>query len=223
VFPYSTNVVKILGDKETSVKKTKSGRMVPREDRPVLFGVELEVATDHDASTLIDAQDEVFFICKDDVTISGRGKNKVEMVTMPMDMRSHRQHWGKFLSKFYDQNTKCYNGFDNTTQTNNGMHIHISRSSFAAKPPVKEDELPKSLRIPTSSTLFLKQTNFNHLKNFTWFIVHPAHAAFILAISERTKEKFDVYSALPTFHHHTLKKHDNCLTAVMRTRGLCTP
>lgn len=66
----------------------------------------------------------------------------------------------KYLKRQYALwfNKLDYNKFDVTTSTNNGMHVHIGRDHF--------------------------EDNY-HIRNFCWFYNHPAHAEFLLHISER--------------------------------------
>jgi hypothetical protein len=92
---------------------------------PILYGVELEVATLYQTHQLIEASDEPFFACKQDSSISGSMPNKVEMVTSPMSLRSHKKEWGHLFSNL------DYDKFDCTIETNNGMHVHIGRKNFS--------------------------------------------------------------------------------------------
>lgn len=113
-FSYSANVLNIL----PYPNKT------PKEKDPVLVGVELEVATDHSINELIDAAKEPFFIGKQDSSITGSKRNKIELVTSPSSF--------KYLKRAYAQwlNNLDYTKFDTTTTTNNGMHVHVGREHF---------------------------------------------------------------------------------------------
>lgn len=114
VFGYSTDVTSLLPGK----------RKLPNEGTPVYVGVELEVSTDYEINELIDASKELFFVAKQDSSISGRKRNKMELVTVPGSF--------KYLKKQYALwfNNLDYQKFDCTNDTNNGMHVHIDRRSF---------------------------------------------------------------------------------------------
>lgn len=101
------------------------------EIKPVLYGVELECATDYNVRQLIDATDEPFMIAKSDSSVSGRGALRVELVTVPMSFRAHKREWAKWFSKL------DYDKFDTTKNTSNGMHVHIGRDHFADENHVK--------------------------------------------------------------------------------------
>lgn len=94
------------------------------ENEPLLYGVELEVSTRYDTAELIEACDEPFFACKQDSSISGSMRNKVELVTAPTSMKMHKAQWSHFFSNL------DYDKFDTTIETNNGMHVHIGRKDF---------------------------------------------------------------------------------------------
>jgi hypothetical protein len=117
ILSYSTNPCSLL----------KWPRQLPREHKPVLYGVELEVATDYSCQDLIDAQKELFFIAKQDGSISGAGRTKAELVTIPMSLRQHKKDWAHWFRKLE------YTQFDCTTQTNNGQHVHIDKTAFLNK------------------------------------------------------------------------------------------
>jgi hypothetical protein len=91
---------------------------------PRLYGVELEVATNYSVKELVDAGPKAFLIAKHDSSISGSGRTKAELVTVPMSLRAHKQQWAGFF------NALDYEKFDCTTKTNNGMHIHVDRKAF---------------------------------------------------------------------------------------------
>lgn len=99
-------------------------RMHKREVTPVLYGVELEVATNLSIQEMIDAQKNLFFIAKSDGSITGRGSTKAELVTVPMSLRQHKTDWAHWFKKLR------YEDFDCTVDTNNGMHVHIDKTAF---------------------------------------------------------------------------------------------
>jgi hypothetical protein len=117
IFNYSTNPLSML----TWPLITKS------EHKPILYGVELEFTTDYSTHQLIDATDEPFFILKQDSSISGSRKTKVELVTVPMSFKAHKQQWAWWFSNL------DYNQFDTTKDTTNGMHVHIDKKAFTEK------------------------------------------------------------------------------------------
>lgn len=94
------------------------------ETNPVLYGVELECATDYNVRQLIDATDEPFMIAKNDSSVSGKGSLHAELVTVPMSFRAHKREWAKWFSKL------DYDKFDTTKNTSNGMHVHIGKKHF---------------------------------------------------------------------------------------------
>ncbi len=94
------------------------------EKNPVLYGVELETASQYDVREIIDAQAIPFFIAKQDSSISGNGNTKSELVTIPMSLKSHKKHWAHWFKNIQ------YEKFDCTKDTNNGMHVHIDRKAF---------------------------------------------------------------------------------------------
>lgn len=111
---YSFNPCKIL----------KWPLVAAKEHNPVLYGVELEVATDHTIKELMDAGNEPFMIGKSDGSINGKGNLRVELVTVPMSLKRHKQEWAYWFSNL------DYKKFDCTVRTNNGMHVHIDRTAF---------------------------------------------------------------------------------------------
>lgn len=121
VFNYSQNVLDLIPE----CKVTKN------EVKPTLFGVELEVSTDHTTRELIDATNEAFFICKNDSSITGSKSNDVELVTVPMSMKAHKLLWGEFF------NNLGYDHFDTRTTLNNGLHIHIDRKAFLGQEHIR--------------------------------------------------------------------------------------
>lgn len=94
------------------------------ETKPVLYGVELECATDYSVQAIIDATDEPFMLVKSDSSVTGRGAHRYELVTVPMSFRAHKREWAKWFSKL------DYDKFDTTKNTSNGMHVHIGREHF---------------------------------------------------------------------------------------------
>ncbi len=191
VFPANTDVTAILG-KGTPAKKTivKQGKTIEvKKCTPKMYGVELELTTDKTAKDMITLQgDPVGFLVKQDSSISGSKRHKYECVTMPMEMVDHRKLWTRFFA-----NVGSKNDFDVSTQTNNGMHVHIARSLFTD----------------------------DHLKQFTWFITAPEHREFILLLSQRTQDSFDRWSPAPKYTNYQthLKAFKNCVSAVGSLRG----
>ena len=94
------------------------------EVKPICYGVELEVSTKYTTKELIEACDEPFMAGKQDSSISGSMRFKVELVTTPMSLKSHKKEWSHFFSNL------DYDNFDTTINTNNGMHVHIGRDNF---------------------------------------------------------------------------------------------
>lgn len=95
------------------------------EHNPLLYGVELELATDYTVQNIIDATDEPFFICKQDSSVTGNKRFKYELATCPMSFKAHKKQWAYWFSNL------DYDKFDTTNETNNGMHVHIGRTAFA--------------------------------------------------------------------------------------------
>lgn len=191
LFNASTDVTSILGKgtppKKTVVKNNKTTEVKAVNQK--LYGVELELATDKTVRQMIDAQgDPVRFLCKADGSITGSKKGRYECVTIPMSMSEHRTLWTRFFA-----NIGSKTDFDVSTQTNNGMHVHIGRNLFTDK----------------------------HLKNFAWFITAPEHREFILQLSQRTQESFDRWSPCPKYNTMVshLKAYNNCVTSVSGLRG----
>ena len=89
-----------------------------------LYGLELECTTDYKIKDLMDAQDELFMVGKQDGSISGSKKLKIELVTVPMTLKAHKAQWSKWFTKL------DYEKFDTTKKTTNGIHIHIDRKGF---------------------------------------------------------------------------------------------
>jgi hypothetical protein len=141
-------------------------RKAEREQKPVLYGVELEIATSYDIRPIIDAQKELFFIAKQDGSITGSGRTKAELVTVPMSLRAHKKDWAHWFRKL------DYTQFDCTTQTNNGQHIHIDRQAFLnnthrdnfiwffLNPCNKEFITAMSERTPSSMAMFAPLPSF---------------------------------------------------------------
>lgn len=163
VFPYSTDITRLLPNK----------KKLPTEGTPVHIGVELEVSTDYDVAHLIDASAELFFIAKQDSSITGKKLNRMELVTVPASF--------KYLKKQYAHwfNNLDYRNFDCTTETNNGMHVHIDRLAF-------DDDY--------------------HIRNFCWFINNPANTPFIVAMSDRgSLEAMRNYTPFLQFPSHSTR------------------
>lgn len=141
-----------------------------REQNPVLVGVELEVATDYDVKKIIDAADEPFFLSKQDGSITGNKLNRMELVTAPASFKYLKRQYALWF------NNLEYDAFDVTTDTNNGMHVHIGREHF-------EDDA--------------------HIRNFVWFYNNPANLEFLMHISERTKDSLQRWAGTFQFSSET--------------------
>lgn len=100
--------------------------ILPEEAKlnPVLYGLELELSSDYTVPEMIDKQEKLFFICKDDSSISGQGSNRYECVTVPMSMAAQKKYWAEWF------NNIDYSKFDTSLDTTNGIHIHVSRDKF---------------------------------------------------------------------------------------------
>jgi len=142
VFQYSQDVTQMLD----------GPRKLKHEGIPVFIGVELELTTDYNVGQLIDATKEPFFIAKQDASISGSKPNRMELVTVPGSFKYLKQQYAMWF------NNLDYQKFDCTTQTSNGMHVHVDRKAF-------DDDY--------------------HIRNFCWFINNPANTPFIVTMSDR--------------------------------------
>lgn len=138
-----------------------------KEQHAPLYGIELEACSNYSPTDIIRAQDELFFIMKQDGSISGVGRHKYEMVTVPATYKVHKRLWAEFFNKV------DYREFDVSTNTGNGMHVHIDRKAFKTE---------------------------QHLNRFTWFMINPANSDFLFELSERpNKNDFSRWAPLPTF------------------------
>ena len=115
ILNYSTNVIELL---PYSIKG-------PKEQAATLYGIELEANSEYRAKEIITAQKDLFFLLKNDSTITGEYSQNYEMVTVPCTMRAHKRLWAEFFEKI------DYQKFDTSKNTNNGMHIHIDRKAFS--------------------------------------------------------------------------------------------
>ena len=157
ILEYSTDITRLIPDTFLALEG---------EFEPPFYGVELEVSTDHDVREVIDAVEELFHICKRDGSLSGSKRNLMEIVTVPASLKAHKRMWAEMFSNL--DMTK----FDQTKDTQNGMHVHVDRQAFK---------------------------NPKHLKRFCWFFGNAYNSDFILAVSERTKESFDRWASSPKF------------------------
>lgn len=139
-----------------------------------LYGVELETCSNYTIRELIDAQDKLFFIGKQDGSIAGVGTLRAELVTIPMSLSDHKVAWHKLFRKL------AYHNFDTSVDTSNGMHVHVSKKVFGVR---------SSREIHRSS----------HLRKFIWFISHPGHLPFILAVSERKLPSLSQWAPIPSY------------------------
>ena len=115
IFPHSTNVLSHIDGYPKKLKK---------EHDPLIVGVELEVSTDYDIQKLIDAQEDLFFLGKQDGSLSGSKPYLIELVTCPASIKYLKRHFALLFEKL------DYSGFDTSLKTNNGMHVHVSREHF---------------------------------------------------------------------------------------------
>lgn len=191
LFSASQDVTAVLG-KGSPVKKklVKNGKSIEVSKAiPRYYGVELELSTDKTVKEMINYQgDPVFFLSKSDASITGSKRGRFECVTIPMEISDHRKCWTRFFANVGDKND-----FDVTTQTNNGMHVHISKNCFTD----------------------------NHLTNFTWFITAPENREFILQLAQRTQESFDRWSPCPKYNNRSshYKAFKDCVAQVGSLRG----
>lgn len=184
ILSHSADATQYLGKRTVVTKEIKRGDKVikfEKEYQPTLYGVELELATDHGEHALIDAQgDDPFLILKHDGSVSGKGLNKIELVTKPMDLRSHRRRWAKFLSNFYNAEKQTYDKFDCSKTTSNGMHVHVDREAFLDK---------------------------DHVRRFAYMFAHPDNYDFLFAISERNSGDLSSWARFPSYNTVTKDKH----------------
>jgi hypothetical protein len=117
IFSYRTNVLQHL-------PYTIKG---PKEQAATLYGIELEACSDYTPKEVITAQKDLFFLLKEDSSISGTGSQRYEMVTIPCTLRAHKRLWAEFFEKI------DYNKFDTSKTTGNGMHVHVDRKAFSQK------------------------------------------------------------------------------------------
>lgn len=129
-----------------------------KENKPLLVGVELECCTDYTMQELVDAADDVFFCGKSDSSITGNKRHCVELVTAPASIKYLKRQYALWFNKL------DYSKFDVSTQTSNGMHVHVGREHFRNE---------------------LGQEDKNHIRNFCWFINNPANIEFFVYLSER--------------------------------------
>lgn len=109
-------------------------------DGELYFGMELEVCTRLSTQevqyivTEVSPKQEPFFIMKDDGSINGRYANRMELVTVPATPKYLRKAWSTFFKKVErlasKAGKKVKDYFDVATDLNNGLHIHVNRSSF---------------------------------------------------------------------------------------------
>lgn len=147
--------------------------MEKKEKDPILVGVELECCTDYDVKELVDAAEDPFFLAKSDSSISGSKNNRMELVTAPSSFKYLKRQYALWFNKL------DYTKFDVTTQTENGMHVHIGRTHF-------EDD--------------------THIRNFCWFYHNPANLEFLVSVSERTQADLMRWSPTYQFSSRTRTK-----------------
>lgn len=172
IYPYSSDVIKLLNRKSIILKN---------ENNPILYGLELEVASEYTVSKLIDvaAIKDLFFLCKSDASITGNGTYRYEIVTIPMSLKAHRYYWAHMFSHLN------YELFDTSTNTQNGLHLHIHKNNF------KSDE---------------------HINRYLFFINRPDNYPAILSISERDEPGLSRYCGMITRKEKELK--DDYITRI---------
>lgn len=142
--------------------------LLEKEKDPVLLGVELELSTEYSWRQLVDAAEDPFFILKQDGSITGSKPNLAELVTAPSSFKYLKRQFALWFDKL------DYNKFDTTTNTGNGMHVHVGKEHF-------EDRI--------------------HMRNFCWFLNNPANQDFNVLISERgTYQIMSRYSPICSFY-----------------------
>jgi hypothetical protein len=156
ILNYSADVPSLTGISERRTEKDN-------KDTP-LYGVELELTTNSSIFDVVSAFGEVFGVCKADSSIRGSKRNKAELVTVPATLRYHRKMWTQWFKQDMTQ-------YDQSLDTNNGMHIHIGRKAFYLN-----DEL-----------------NHNHLLRFSYFFNNIANRWFIVKCSERSDYEIQGY------------------------------
>lgn len=120
-------------------RSTRSTKKQEHEGE-LYFGMELEACTRLSTQevqyivTEVFPKQEPFFIMKDDGSINGQYPNRMELVTVPATPKYLRQAWTTFFKKLERLASKkgkeIKDFFDVNTGLNNGLHIHVNRSSF---------------------------------------------------------------------------------------------
>jgi hypothetical protein len=150
---YNTKVTDLLKWPGEITKQSKDKKISYNPKLP-LYGVELEYSTDYEVHNLIDAQTpELFAICKSDGSTSGEKSYTGELVTIPAPLPYLKKRFADWFSAL-DRRL-----FDISRNTNNGMHVHISREAFSSP---------------------------EHLNKFCWFVYNYHNLEFISQISERS-------------------------------------
>lgn len=135
IIPYKQNITKrnrrplysLLSYSASPTSMLAWPILAGKEHKPVLYGVELEIATNYEIKDIIDNCNELFLIAKSDGSVNGAMPNKMELVTVPMSLRAHKREWAYLFSKL------DYNNFDTSKDTNNGMHVHIDKTAFVSQ------------------------------------------------------------------------------------------
>ena len=109
----------------------------------VMFGMELEVSTKlsceeiQEIVTDVRPKQEPFFIFKQDSSISGQYSNNVELVTVPCSPKYLKKAWKLFFNKVHKlcaaKGLEIKDVFDVRNDLSNGIHIHVSKSTFLNK------------------------------------------------------------------------------------------
>ena len=109
----------------------------------VMFGMELEVSTSLSCEEIqeivaeVRPKQEPFFIFKQDSSISGCYLNRVELVTVPCSPKYLKKAWKLFFNKVHKlcaaKGLEIEDVFDVSSNLSNGIHIHVSKSTFLNK------------------------------------------------------------------------------------------
>lgn len=176
IYCYSTPATRIFGKNIVKYKRKRKNKKYVAKGPS--YGVELELSCNHPTEFMVASQEVPFFMLKSDASITGAYNGHYELVTRPMDYRAQRVAWGKWFAAIWDAEENGYKGFDCTKDTDNGMHVHVGRSSFYSP---------------------------QHLRRFLWFFVDPANHEFLKFVSERGK-KWSRYCEFPTNFSQSRKK-----------------
>ncbi len=156
---------------------------------PLLTGVELEVSTNYSASDIVNTFTRPYLICKSDSSIRGNKNYPMELVTRPASLKVHKLFMAELFSKL------DVNQFDISSNTGNGMHVHIARDAFYyTSYTSRNDPHWVAERADYSNHL-------RHVNLFTWFFTDPSNYEFIFAMSGRDRSSLNRWAPLPTYDH----------------------